>query len=270
MICSKAPLIYQNNKDKKETEEQIERLKIKLLSEVVIELQQTLSEKNLKLLYHNLKTVKIQKSYLLLLTGRAAIYNVKDNSLTYCFDKSLFHDLCHLASSWYDKDTDTVYSGFEQAKKGASIGRGITDGYIEHFASKHCTSDRNKAYGTPKRIVEEMELLFKSPKTFENLFYNLDLPGLIQYLEKYSSKDNAINLIRDTDKIHNYRCTFNFLLMFITSTKVQVELYKWALANNIDTERLQKLQALVSKNPVAHFIINRENIKNSVKEKKMI
>jgi hypothetical protein len=248
-----------SNEEIREIQAQIEQLKIQVLSDAVRELEKTLSPNELKYLYHNLPSARIKKSYFLLLIGRAATYGVKDNTLTYSIDSVIPHELVHTATSYYDKENNIMFSGFEQVHNGASIGKGITDGYGQLFLSRHAPGRENKSYSALSTIAQEMELLFLSPKTFENLFINMDLPGLIQHLQKFAKKEEVIKTLRDIDMIHSYRSSLNPLLYILTSIKVQLKLYDWCASHYKDEIRLQRMHNLVKKDLIAGFLINKDD-----------
>ena len=42
---------------------------------------------------------------------------------------SLNHELLHLLSSYYDKEKDILYSGFEQTSKSGNMGEAFNEGY---------------------------------------------------------------------------------------------------------------------------------------------
>ncbi len=186
------------------------------------------SEDNLQALYRNIKTAKISKQNPLTALYYSGLYNSKTNEIKYLTEKSVGHELLHLASSYYDQKAKTSYIGFKQAKDSVYIGQGLNEGYTELLASR-IYNEKNKitAYHKEAKIAKLFEYFFDDPKEMENYYFNHDLPGFIHHMEKYTSRQNVINTLLDIDEINSYSQTLGSPLPTINSIKTQLTLYNW-------------------------------------------
>lgn len=243
-----------SKEDMQEGKKNIEKAKIELLSSSVLKLEENISPKNLQIFYNNIKTAEFKKNVLMIVLGLGGTYWGKTNKLTYTLDSSFPHELIHLSSTIYDKENNTILSGFRQTKGGADIGVGINEGYTELLTSRYYNK-KVKSYHFQVKFAKLFEFFFDNSKELEDLYFGANLPGLICHLEKYTAKDRVIQLLLDMDKIYNYYHEFSSLPT-ATSTKIQLELYQWFISKNTDSDKLKAFTDLLFQDKLVKVIIN--------------
>ncbi len=164
--------------------------------------------------YNNLKTLNVSsKSFVLrnLLFGVEAVgtYDPKHNKIaisTEPDDTTVSHELLHMSSTFYRNGM--AYSGFSQryTKTRLNIGNGINEGYTEllnnrYFDKKMTDSETYRSISTYEYltiIAEKLEQIVGKEK-MERLYFKCSLNGLIQELSQYSSEEEIMKFITDTD-----------------------------------------------------------------------
>lgn len=166
---------------------------------------------NLSSFYKNMETAEItveinnliRKLYKLL--GYKGLYFQKNNKILLMRHKSmkeyedtLSHELLHLAS--FKKVGKIYFGGFSQYSKNKKyrIGRYLNEGYTEYLNQKYFTKEKTTSYSEVKDFAQCIERIIGTKK-MEKLYFDSNLNGLIEELEKYSSKENIINLIKKID-----------------------------------------------------------------------
>lgn len=162
---------------------------------------------DLSFLYRNLSNVKISKSNFNIsklnpLFSTVATYDTIRNKIATQDEKSIYHELFHLSSSYYAKDKNTIFTGFRQRNAVHSIGKGINEGYTELLCERYFNDkDINSAYYFGKIIVKSLENIVEKEK-MENLYMQADLYNLINELKKYNNEEeDIITFIKDLDYI---------------------------------------------------------------------
>lgn len=112
------------------------------------------------------------------------------------------HELLHVASTFVDKVTKTIYCGFEQTKNNINIGEGLNEGYTQYLAEKYF-KDSLKAYAYEKRIAQAVELIIGIDK-MRSLYFNANLNGLIGELCQYNTEENVYEFIKTLDFINKH------------------------------------------------------------------
>lgn len=198
-----------------------EWLKFEENNDIVLNFYQTL-EKNfshcdLSAFYSNISSLKINssdESFLLKLlsivsgsiTGGAysSKYNkihIGDNPLgrKYLKKDILAHELLHMASSRRDKDKSC--SGFHIKGKNISIGEGLNEGYTELLNGRYFSDVRKSdSYYDLQMIAAGVESII-GQQNMEQAYFVNDLNGLVSELARYSSVDQAIELIVKIDDL---------------------------------------------------------------------
>ena len=120
-------------------------------------------------------------------------------------ESTIFHELFHLASSYYDSRTKMSYCGFKQNNRSASynIGTGINEGYTQLLTNRYTEED---PYSYPKetRIAEIIESVIGKENMQKHYFMG-NLKGLIDELAKYKSKEEVMKFIQMIDFNLEYR-----------------------------------------------------------------
>lgn len=113
-------------------------------------------------------------------------------------ETTIFHELFHMASSYYDFKTLTKYSGFCQN----TTGKGINEGYTQLLANRY-TEKFSDCYLYETRIAGIVEEIVGKDKMQEN-YFTINLKGLIEELTKYVSEEKVMRFIRALDFYQKY------------------------------------------------------------------
>jgi hypothetical protein len=181
-------------------------------------------------------------------------YDARTNTLKYAKVSRLGHEILHPASSYYDRIQGIVFMGFMQMNNATRIGRGLTEGYTE-FKASDVFNNPVHSYFWLVNIAKLIELFFDDPKKLETLYFQMDLPGLIKYLQKFATTEEIVNLIVDIDRIDDYDQCFN-PLRTLSYIRVQLELYKWFTNSNISSNKHQAFTNILCKNYLTKTLIN--------------
>ena len=121
------------------------------------------------------------------------------------FKLVLFHELFHMASTFYDKKNDIVYSGFSQRCIKKYVGVGIDEGYTEHLTEVYFANKPLRATITYKYLKNVANLidLGIGKDEMQKFYLNSNLNGLINEMSKYVGVENALKFIESTDYIYN-------------------------------------------------------------------
>ena len=244
-----------------QTPQHVEKLEIKkeiynLIIPYVEKLRAYTTEENLQALYRNIKDVDIKKQSPISITPYSGLYNSKQNKITYLNKTALGHELLHMASTYYDKETNINYVGFKQAKDRIYIGQGLNEGYTELLNSRIYNNNKIISYHKEVKIAKLLEFFFDDPKEMESLYFNHNLPGLIHHLEKYTSRDNIIKLLLDIDQINNYSYSIYSTIPTIKSIKTQILLYNIFEKNCTDKQKVEQFKNIVCEDKIAKIILN--------------
>ena len=178
------------------------------LSDTIKEFVTTIEEKsnnlNLFFMYDNLRSLKVNKDIDFItkcFKGWDGVYFTDRNEIRLSRNSKtiFFHELFHMATTF--KRYGVYYCGFAQYGGGNSmVGTGINEGYtnllVEHyFGLKH------RSYKKEVRIARQIEDIIGREK-MEQLYFKADLQELIVELSKYSSLDEALNLVQSVDYIN--------------------------------------------------------------------
>ena len=126
-------------------------------------------------------------------------------------DVTLYHELFHLASSYYNGKT--MYSGFNLKNQFEySLCRGLNEGYTVLLTSRYFKEDNisSKTYQYLSVIAEQLEEIVDKEK-MEKLYLTANLRGLIDELKNYSNEENIMKFFSNTDFIiNNVRYPYNY------------------------------------------------------------
>lgn len=242
-------------------QEAIDYEKKEVLKPYILTLSNYVEAEDLKIISNNLKTVDIKRQPLLFLLFVGGMYNSQNNHLLFASNSSFGHEFLRLASSIYDRETGISLSGFEQQKKNAYIGRGLSRGYTELLASRlYHKKNEVEAYMNLVKFAQMIEFFFDNPKEMSHLYFTCNLPGLIKQLEEYASNKEVMQLIKDMDFAYvNGRYYSPFALL--KSVQIQMKLYQWFQAKCKDEEKLSKFEKLACKNKVVSLLIKGKKLK---------
>lgn len=166
---------------------------------------------NLTNFYNNINNLTITTAnYDLLkkLLGKnlSATYNTKTNKIKLNNNgkenESIFHELFHMASAIFKGNT--LYAGFKQQILNSKfeIGTGINEGYTQLLTERYFSDKPNTKYSYPfeKDIALQLEKIIGENK-MQKFYFNANLLGLINELEKFASKQDILDFITNLDFI---------------------------------------------------------------------
>lgn len=191
----------------------IENLASQRFGEAVIEFAKLVMSKfpskNLVNFYNNLNELKVapkkfELHNLVFNTNIEAVYNIKKNQIqvdSNNYTSTIYHELFHMASSTY-KD-GVYYSGFSQVslKPGiVNLGKALNEGYTQLLTERYFGNieGSNGAYEFEVHITDKLEKIVSQEK-MEKLYLSADLLGLINELKNYTSEEDIMKFISETD-----------------------------------------------------------------------
>lgn len=145
------------------------------------------------------------------------VYDAKKNKIQINNDTAedaIYHELFHMASSTY-KD-GIRYSGFHQSsiKTGiVSLGKGLNEGYTELLSARYFQSENSidGSYEYEVLVAKKVEDLIGKEK-MQSLYLNSNLKGLIDELKQYTSEEEIMKFISNSD----------FLVSHMSDKKLQL------------------------------------------------
>lgn len=188
----------------------VERLKGIYASDVV-EFKKLLESKVnpafLSNFYRNIRTATIMTSDNLPknIAGRYANENTilvsKDCN---CPRETIFHELTHLSSSNMLDNIRRFGFDYRDAKNDINIGLGINEGYTSYLTTKLFGVIGGYLFGVMvAKTVEEII----GAKKMQELYFNANLKGLIQELQKYIDEEEITNFLYNLDDFtRKYLC----------------------------------------------------------------
>lgn len=170
---------------------------------------------DLSAFYKNLQTLKVKARKINLadiisqrFTGTISPgeYNVKLNKMNLLDGDNqpikgvTNHELLHMASTKHTEDT--IFCGFAQINKESKekVGNALNEGYTEYLNKKYFNNTLPSTYANELVLSQGIELIVSSRK-MEELYFSADLNGLIEELCKYTTRENAENIITKMDEI---------------------------------------------------------------------
>ena len=130
-------------------------------------------------------------------------------------EKVVYHELFHLASSSKTRDKNLVIinCGFSTMvldyikNRGTIKGEALTEGYTELLAQRYFDNNdilrKFEVYAFENKITESLEEII-GENNMSKYYLNSDCASLIEDLSKYSSKEDTIKFIDETDDLYQY------------------------------------------------------------------
>lgn len=230
----------------------------KLVIPYVEKLKDHLDENNLNNLYRNLKTLRITDQNKFENLFYAGLYNSQTNTIKLDTKKNaLGHELLHLASSYYDKETNINYVGFKQGQGKTQIGAGLNEGYTELLNERiFPKNNRKNPYKNETKIAKLFEFFFEDKKEMENYYFNNNLPGFIHHMEQFAPRQEIINLILDVDRINETTMDFTNPLPTFLSIKTQLKLYDWYENSCPNKQKLRAFKNEICKSTLVEIALS--------------
>ncbi|MBQ8131376.1 MAG: hypothetical protein IJ193_02675 [Bacilli bacterium] len=187
-------------------------------------------------------------------------YDIKDNSIYLVKDNpsAIFHELFHMSSSRVEGDY--CFSGFSVGHHELfhryKVGNGLDEGYTELLTKRYFEEElpKEKNYGTYMYEVfaaGKIEKIIGKEK-MEELYLNSDINGLLDELEKYTSKEKTRKTIQKLDFVSRYlheRTTFlekkyvqkamDYVNEYLIDTYLRKQVSHFIEIGKIEKEKLQ-------------------------------
>lgn len=227
--------------------------------------------------YNNFNTLCLKKSIVSILIGASGTYDPGKNCLTETTKSVIIHELFHMASSFYDKNTISARSGFYQytipnsknSYKLRKIGRGLNEGYTQLMTMKYFSKKEKvaKAYPFETNIASILEMIV-GEDNMEKLYFKADLMGLVNELQNYASKENIMTFIYYMDIINKSsisRLKFKYktiqeIVLFIYSFLIKS--YKCKLQKDLDNGILSQEQVNINYNLFINSLGDKVKVSN--------
>lgn len=246
--------------DKKDA---MNKKKFEVLYPYVEALVKQVPEEDLKLMYKNLKTLKLEKFCKPLMflyagdMGVTGVYSHDKQRIRYAEEDSLGHELLHMCSTYYNKQMGIVECGFAQLKEGNTkkdrvfIGQALTEGYTELLNVRYFKKDEMSYLGYVK-IARLLELFFANSRDMESFYFHHDLPGFVNYMSKFMPYKKVIDVLTTLDKMILYEDYFpdEFLEDY---DKLKSELYESFKEVNKDPKKLELFELILDENSPLNF-----------------
>lgn len=139
-----------------------------------------------------LKVNKLKKSK----HGITGIYKSLNNEIELCYNDIIYHELFHAFTS-YEND-ESYFCGFYQDNDYIDIASSLDEGYTDLLTNRYFGIE--VAYMIEVNVVSKVELMLGKDK-MQSMYTSNDLMGLIEFLSKHSSKQEAIGFITMMDKL---------------------------------------------------------------------
>ena len=235
--------------------------KIQILLPYLEKLKDYTSENNLQTIYNNLRTVKVKRNFGIIMFGASGTFDSTTNSIIYFSNNDLGYELLHCASSYYNSKTKQNEVGFKRGIEKDKIGVGLNEGYTELLSSRlYNKNNEVRSYHNEVSIVKLLEFFFDNPKDMEKYYFNHNLPGFIEQMEKFVSRQEVINLILDMDKITLASKGVNHVPR-IETIKLKITLYKWYRNKCKNPEKMQEFIKELFKDKFVAMILRKEKFK---------
>lgn len=244
-----------------ERKRELSREKLRQLEWYVKKLERYTSEENLKSVYRNLKTLKIERNFIMRIKGVTGRYNSVENRIQYALKNSIGHEFLHMASRYYDPKSKEENSGFCQYKEPMTIGLGLDEGYTELLASRiYNKNHKVTAYHKEVRVARLFELFFDNPKEMENYYFNHNLPGFIHHMEQYAPREEIIKLLQEMDEMLIFSKALSPISIY-KMVKIEMKLYGWFRLKNKNPQKLAEFEQIIQENIIASCVFKKQKIK---------
>lgn len=202
-------------------------------------MKKNLSMENYNILINNIKKVKVKHKRnkdtdINIITG-----NIDDKGIITLYeldDITLYHELFHASSTYYDEKQDNSFSGFHHHLRNPRkfIGLGFNEGYTQLLTERYFNnSQSNDSYVNEVHYVKLIENLIGKEKLL-NLYLKSDLNNLILELCKNNSEEQVFEFLTNMD-------------LFIISNKIRKDKVKQMQNGLPSLEHLQFMQDMDKK-----------------------
>jgi len=234
--------------------------KKEILRPYVEKLSDYIPLEDMKLVRANFNSLIIKKRPSSWLQKNTGTYSNYYNKIIYSKVCALGHEFLHMASSTYDRETNIVFSGFEQIDDKNIIGTGLNEGYTELLNKRiYGVKSNDRVYTREVRVAKMLELFFEDGKEMTHLYFTCNLPGLIKHLESYAPRNEIIKLIIDLDDYNTYNNEYGDLFKFAKIISIYDRIYKWFISKSNNQEKIMKLEELINEDKIISKIVDERN-----------
>lgn len=158
--------------------------------------------------YNNIYDLNVKVNLGLMFLAIGGDYSLEKNEITVSSPYSIFHELFHMSSSYYDCKCHISYSGFWYSSsisfdgRFIDLGSGIDEGYTELLAKRYFGEkyEMSTVYTFESSIASKVEKIIGRDR-MEELYFKADVLGFINELKKYTSLEETIRFISVLDYI---------------------------------------------------------------------
>jgi len=258
LILSKIPIICK---------EWITKEKLCNFNSMLEVLEKQLTLEQLRLVYRNIATVKVKKLTPIDSLSVCGYYDTLKREISYDDDQTLSHEFLHMASSIYSNKSDVSFSGLSQWDCKGKFGIGLNEGYTELLNNRLFHKDvPTDIYIEERNIARAFELFFNNEKEMMNYYFGCDLPGFINYFEKFMPREEFIKLLIEIDKLSYLLCK-GFPFVDNKLVTIYQKIYEAFIKSNPSIEKLKIMESIIFEDA---YIYDKFQIKEKrlVKKKK--
>ena len=168
------------------------------------------NQEDLTLFYRNIPTLKIEKNNKKNSKYEVGGYNTLTNHITISNINALYHELFHVATTIFTKDSEIC--GFYQYNKTLDdgIGSGLNEGYTQLLTERYFIKENKKidSYCYEIGAASALEEIIGKEK-MQSYYMNANLKGIINELSNYHSTKEIFKFINRLDFICNNRYKTN-------------------------------------------------------------
>ncbi len=169
---------------------------------------------NLDYFFHNEKTLKIYPMFVNDKKVVKAAYHLINNQIITPigdYSEEITHELTHMATTYFDKEKNKVYSGFHQVdlNKNMQVGVGLNEGYtalfdLRNFADYTGNNGKykNTVYPIIRPVADYMEMII-SRSDMEKAFFNADLKYIKDFLSLLMGEELALSFLYSLDALYH-------------------------------------------------------------------
>ena len=181
-------------------------------------MKKNLSMENYNILINNIKKVKVKHKRNKDTDINITTGNIDDKGIITLYEQddiTLYHELFHAASTYYDEKQDNSFSGFHHHLRNPQkfIGLGFNEGYTQLLTERYFNNSQScDSYNNEVHYVKLIEILIGKEKMLD-LYFKSDLNNLILELCKNNSEEQVFEFLTNMD-------------LFIISNKIRKDKVK--------------------------------------------
>lgn len=120
---------------------------------------------------------------------------------TESIEDTMTHELLHMASGGMDSNFWLLGFQKHDRVRNIEIGRGLNEGFTEFLNMVYFSKKERYHYYRLTGLANKIGAIV-GPRNMEKFYFSNDLDGLVNSLEKYTTRDKAVELILKMDSIY--------------------------------------------------------------------